>query len=209
MATSLIARFGSLSLRPTPALATRNAAQINNLRPHISLLASRILLYPREIHTTSPMLATLNQVMRGARKSSKPRTKAPALNNCPQRKGVCAFVGIMKPKKPNSAKRKFARVKLTNGKTVLAYIQGEGHNLQEHSVVLIRGGRTQDLPGVRRVNCLLFRSSNLTWAVDTKSFEEHLTLVEFQTGAFRAVNTEVSFLRLSVDPSDTRNSQKA
>ncbi|QRV77384.1 ribosomal protein S12/S23 [Ceratobasidium sp. AG-Ba] len=139
---SLAARLGALSLRQSPRI-TRNA-------PHISI-ASRLgaLNYPRSLHTTSPALATLNQVMRGARKTTKPRTKSPALNNCPQRKGVCAAVGVMKPKKPNSAKRKFARVKLTNGKTTLAYIQGEGHNLQEHSVVLLRGGRTQDLPGVR------------------------------------------------------------
>jgi small subunit ribosomal protein S12 len=149
MAASLVARLGSLSLRSAPSFATRNVLQINAFQPPGFSLASKLLFYPREFHTTSPALATLNQVMRGARKSTKPRTKSPALNNCPQRKGVCAHVGVMKPKKPNSAKRKFARVKLTNGKTTLAYIQGEGHNLQEHSVVLIRGGRTQDLPGVR------------------------------------------------------------
>ena len=76
-------------------------------------------------------------------------SNSPLLNKAPQRKGVCSQIFIMKPKKPNSAKRKVARVKLSTGKTVMAYIQGEGHNLQEHSVVLVRGGRTQDLPGVR------------------------------------------------------------
>ncbi|CAE6432632.1 unnamed protein product [Rhizoctonia solani] len=149
MAASLVARLGALSLRSAPSLAIRNASCSSSLKPRTSLLASREFLQPKQFHTTSPTLATLNQVMRGARKSTKPRTKSPALNNCPQRKGVCIAVGVMKPKKPNSAKRKFARVKLTNGKTTLAYIQGEGHNLQEHSVVLLRGGRTQDLPGVR------------------------------------------------------------
>lgn len=87
--------------------------------------------------------------MRGARKQFPKRSKAPALEGCYQRKGVTLAVMTMKPKKPNSAQRKVARVKLTTGKNVLAYIPGEGHNLQEHSVVLVRGGRTQDLPGVR------------------------------------------------------------
>ncbi|KAI6114028.1 hypothetical protein F5141DRAFT_1187696 [Pisolithus sp. B1] len=77
------------------------------------------------------------------------KAKSPLLDNCPQKKGVCSQIFTMPPKKPNSAKRKVARVKLTNGNTVMAYIQGEGHNLQEHSVVLVRGGRAQDLPGVR------------------------------------------------------------
>ncbi|KAJ1865225.1 hypothetical protein LPJ73_000065 [Coemansia sp. RSA 2703] len=93
-------------------------------------------------------MATLNQIMRGMRKRSKPASKAPALDKCPQRKGVCVKVYTTKPKKPNSAVRKVARVRLTNGKTVIAYIPGEGHNLQEHSVVLVRGGRVPDLPGV-------------------------------------------------------------
>ena len=77
--------------------------------------------------------------------------KSPLLNTCPQKKGVCTQIFIMKPKKPNSAKRKVARVKLSNGNSIMAYIPGEGHNLQEHSVVMVRGGRTQDLPGVRYV----------------------------------------------------------
>ena len=86
--------------------------------------------------------------------------RARALRNCPQRKGVCSRVYVTKPKKPNSAQRKVAKVKLTTGQTVIAYIPGEGHNLQEHSVVLVRGGRVQDLPGVRSVtyNGLIFSS---------------------------------------------------
>ncbi|KAL1931865.1 hypothetical protein VTP01DRAFT_8921 [Rhizomucor pusillus] len=94
-------------------------------------------------------MATLNQVMRKCRKSKKKMSKSPGLDNCYQRKGVCNKVYTTKPKKPNSAVRKVARVKLTNGKVVIAYIPGEGHNLQEHSVVLVRGGRVPDLPGVR------------------------------------------------------------
>ncbi|PIA14423.1 putative ribosomal protein S12 [Coemansia reversa NRRL 1564] len=92
--------------------------------------------------------ATLNQIIRGARKKSKRVSKSPALEKCPQRKGVCIKVYTTKPKKPNSAMRKVARVRLTSGKTVIAYIPGEGHNLQEHSVVLVRGGGVPDLPGV-------------------------------------------------------------
>ncbi|KAJ1821122.1 hypothetical protein LPJ60_002806 [Coemansia sp. RSA 2675] len=93
-------------------------------------------------------MATINQVMRGMRKRIRAGSKAPALDSCPQRKGVCIKVYTTKPKKPNSAVRKVARVRLTNGKTIIAYIPGEGHNLQEHSVVLVRGGRVPDLPGV-------------------------------------------------------------
>ncbi|KIY67122.1 ribosomal protein S12, partial [Cylindrobasidium torrendii FP15055 ss-10] len=93
----------------------------------------------------------MNQAMKRAKKPVRPTqlTKAPLLDNCPQRKGVCTGIVIAKPKKPNSAKRKVARIKLTNGNTLQAYIMGEGHNLQDHSVVTIRGGRTKDLPGVK------------------------------------------------------------
>ena len=94
-------------------------------------------------------MATLNQVIKKCRKTKTKLSKAPALEGCYQRKGVCNKVYTTKPKKPNSAVRKVARVKLTNGKVVTAYIPGEGHNLQEHSVVLVRGGRVPDLPGVR------------------------------------------------------------
>ncbi len=94
-------------------------------------------------------MPTINQLVRFGRQKAKNRTKSPALNSSPQRRGVCVRVSTMTPKKPNSALRKIARVKLTTGKEITAYIPGEGHNLQEHSVVLIRGGRVKDLPGVR------------------------------------------------------------
>ena len=108
-------------------------------------------------------MPTINQLVRKGRTSSQKRTKAPALRvvqntlknkitrgpGCPQRRGVCVQVRTTTPKKPNSALRKIARVRLTNGMEVTAYIPGEGHNLQEHSVVLVRGGRVKDLPGVR------------------------------------------------------------
>ena len=94
-------------------------------------------------------MPTINQLVRCKREKVKYKTKAPALSGCPQRRGVCVRVYTQTPKKPNSALRKVARVKLTTGKEVTAYIGGEGHNLQEHSVVLVRGGRVKDLPGVR------------------------------------------------------------
>lgn len=94
-------------------------------------------------------MPTINQLVRKPRQSSPERTSTPALQQCPQRRGVCTRVSTTTPKKPNSALRKIARVRLTNGFEVTAYIPGEGHNLQEHSVVLLRGGRVPDLPGVR------------------------------------------------------------
>jgi len=94
-------------------------------------------------------MPTINQLVRSNRKKVSTRTKSPALVACPQRRGVCVRVYTQTPKKPNSALRKVARVKLTTGKEVTAYIPGEGHNLQEHSVVLVRGGKVKDLPGVR------------------------------------------------------------
>jgi len=94
-------------------------------------------------------LPTINQLVRQGRKQLKRKTTAPALNGAPQRRGVCTRVYTTTPKKPNSALRKVARVRLTNHYEVTAYIPGEGHNLQEHSIVLIRGGRVKDLPGVR------------------------------------------------------------
>jgi len=92
---------------------------------------------------------TINQLVRKGRKQLKTKSTAPALQSCPQKRGVCVRVYTTTPKKPNSALRKIARVRLTNGIEVTAYIGGEGHNLQEHSLVLIRGGRVKDLPGVR------------------------------------------------------------
>lgn len=94
-------------------------------------------------------MPTLNQLVRYGRKKITSKTKSPALQSNPQRRGVCVRVYTTTPKKPNSALRKVARVRLTNGIEVTAYIPGIGHNLQEHSVVLVRGGRTKDLPGVR------------------------------------------------------------
>ena len=94
-------------------------------------------------------MPTINQLVRKSRKSMQEMSKAPALKNCPQKRGVCTRVYTSTPKKPNSALRKVARVRLTNSIEVTAYIPGIGHNLQEHSVVLIRGGRVKDLPGVR------------------------------------------------------------
>ncbi len=94
-------------------------------------------------------MPTVNQLVRKGRHVPKSKTKTPALAGAPQRRGVCTRVSTMTPKKPNSALRKVARVRLTNGMEVGAYIPGEGHNLQEHSVVLIRGGRVRDLPGIR------------------------------------------------------------
>ena len=94
-------------------------------------------------------MPTINQLVRKGREIVKKRSKVPALEACPQKRGVCIRVYTTTPKKPNSALRKVARVKLTNGHEVSAYIPGEGHNLQEHSVVLLRGGRVKDLPGVR------------------------------------------------------------
>jgi len=94
-------------------------------------------------------MPTINQLVRMGRKQIKVRTTSPALMSCPQRRGVCLRVYTTTPKKPNSALRKVARVRLTNGLEVTSYIPGEGHNLQEHSVVMVRGGRVKDLPGVR------------------------------------------------------------
>lgn len=94
-------------------------------------------------------MPTINQLVRKGRRDKKKKTKTPALQGCPQRRGVCTQVKTSTPKKPNSALRKIARVRLTNGIEVTSYIPGIGHNLQEHSIVLIRGGRAKDLPGVR------------------------------------------------------------
>jgi len=94
-------------------------------------------------------MPTISQLVRKGRKTVATKSTAPALKECPQRRGVCTVVKTQTPKKPNSALRKVARVRLTNGFEVTAYIPGVGHNLQEHSVVLIRGGRVKDLPGVR------------------------------------------------------------
>src|SRR5687767_9622006 len=94
-------------------------------------------------------MPTINQLVRKGRNKVRRRSKSPVLDRCPQKRGVCLQVKTQTPKKPNSALRKIARVRLSNGKETTAYIPGEGHNLQEHSIVLVRGGRVRDLPGVR------------------------------------------------------------
>jgi len=94
-------------------------------------------------------MPTINQLVKYGRRPLKKHSKSPVLDKCPQKRGVCLIVRTMTPKKPNSALRKIARVRLSNGKEVTAYIPGEGHNLQEHSIVLVRGGRVRDLPGVK------------------------------------------------------------
>ena len=110
-------------------------------------------------------MATINQLVRNPRKSKISKSDVPALESCPQRRGVCTRVYTTTPKKPNSALRKVARVRLTNGQEVTSYIGGEGHNLQEHSVVVIRGGRVKDLPGVRYH---IFRGSLDTQGVENR-----------------------------------------
>ncbi len=112
----------------------------------IRRLAHFFVLYPTG---EGCLMATTNQLIRKGRKTIKEKSKVPALQACPQRRGVCTRVYTTTPKKPNSAMRKVCRVRLTSGYEVSSYIGGEGHNLQEHSVVLIRGGRVKDLPGVR------------------------------------------------------------
>jgi len=104
---------------------------------------------PTKNSSRSDFMPTINQLIRKPRKHQPVRTKSPVLEGCPQKRGVCLLVKTVTPKKPNSALRKVARVRLSNGKEITAYIPGEGHNLQEHSIVLVRGGRVRDLPGVR------------------------------------------------------------
>ena len=110
------------------------------------MLISQFLCTDQDVSTLMP---TINQLVRKGRTILKTKSKSPALKTCPQRRGVCLLVKTQTPKKPNSALRKVCRVRLTTGHEVTAYIGGEGHNLQEHSVVLVRGGRVKDLPGVR------------------------------------------------------------
>ena len=108
---------------------------------HLQTRKNRVILYN--------IMPTISQLVKKGRKTTTKKSKSAALDSCPQRRGVCTRVYTTTPKKPNSAMRKVARVRLTNGKEVNAYIPGEGHNLQEHSIVLVRGGRVKDLPGVR------------------------------------------------------------
>jgi small subunit ribosomal protein S12 len=116
----------------------------------VGLLA--VVVSPAKIVTSNGnklLMPTINQLVRHGRQVEVTKSKSPAMQDCPQRRGVCTRVYTTTPKKPNSALRKVAKVRLTNGFEVISYIGGEGHNLQEHSVVLVRGGRVKDLPGVR------------------------------------------------------------
>ncbi len=115
----------------------------------LSFFSKKYLNILLELKLTERNMPTINQLVRKGRKKLTEKSSSPALDSCPQRRGVCVRVYTTTPKKPNSAMRKVARVRLTNGKEVNAYIPGEGHNLQEHSIVMIRGGRVKDLPGVR------------------------------------------------------------
>jgi small subunit ribosomal protein S12 len=129
----------------------RRRATWSRVRPHpgiprVSLLGGASVTLPEQ---EVPEVPTINQLVRIGREARRSKTKSPALQSCPQRRGVCVRVYTSTPKKPNSALRKVARVRLTNGIEVTTYIPGVGHNLQEHSIVLIRGGRVKDLPGVR------------------------------------------------------------
>ncbi|KAG2186051.1 hypothetical protein INT43_002489 [Umbelopsis isabellina] len=133
----------STRMSSTPLVVPRTPMAASHSSPILSLLSQNAISQQQRD------MATLNQVIRKMRKKTPKLSKTPALDQCYQKKGVCNKVYTTKPKKPNSAVRKVARVKLTNGKVIIAYIPGEGHNLQEHSVVLVRGGRVPDLPGVR------------------------------------------------------------
>ncbi|KAI0600119.1 hypothetical protein F4775DRAFT_91942 [Biscogniauxia sp. FL1348] len=137
-----------------PSLARRTATTAlptSTILPRLQL-ASASASAVRPFSSTPAPNATLNQVLRGCRKPRRARhAVSPALSSmqCPQQKGVCLKVGITRPKKPNSGERKTARIRLSSGRYITAYIPGEGHNIQQHSVVLVRGGRSQDCPGVR------------------------------------------------------------
>ncbi|KAK7207795.1 YNR036C-like protein [Myxozyma melibiosi] len=137
-APAVLSRFGAQLYRSPAAFAPLSSAYSPSLL--------------RQFSSSQPAHATMRQVIRGARKpkrGNRNMSESPDLDRCPQRRGVITRVATMKPKKPNSAQRKVARVKLSNGKMVYGYIPGEGHNVQEHSVVTVRGGRVQDLPGVK------------------------------------------------------------
>ncbi len=120
-----------------------------NFEDHESITTLNEILGSNEWYRGEYCMPTINQLIRKGRKKSRKKVKTPALQGCPQKRGVCVRVYTQTPKKPNSALRKVARVRLTNGIEATSYIPGVGHNLQEHSVVLIRGGRVKDLPGVR------------------------------------------------------------
>ncbi|UKZ93060.1 mitochondrial 37S ribosomal protein uS12m [Trichoderma asperellum] len=155
MAAALLRSLFSPALRPSLTAAAPSASTSPISRLLLQPQSSSSILSPfraAAFSTTPAPQATLNQVLRGIRKGKRARhAVSPALSNthCPALKGVCLRVGVVRPKKPNSGERKTARVKLSSGAVVTAYIPGEGHNIQQHSVVLVRGGRAQDCPGVR------------------------------------------------------------
>jgi small subunit ribosomal protein S12 len=137
----------SLQQRISPLYSALTAqARENLLRGLSGFFVARITTSDGALLEKMP---TINQLIRKGRRKVSVKSKSPALTDCPQRRGVCVQVMTRTPKKPNSALRKVAKVRLTNGQEVIAYIPGEGHNLQEHSIVLVRGGRVKDLPGVR------------------------------------------------------------
>lgn len=138
-------RFVFERREPTARTLVRVRDSVLNFRYWAGRFYRSALVFPRDIES----MATVNQLVRKPRSPKTYKSASPALQNCPQRRGVCTRVYTTTPKKPNSAMRKVAKVRLTNGYEVISYIGGEGHNLQEHSVVLIRGGRVKDLPGVR------------------------------------------------------------
>ncbi|KAL5091233.1 hypothetical protein Trisim1_003204 [Trichoderma cf. simile WF8] len=151
MASALLRSFFSPAARQS--LTSTTTLPSTSISPIASRFQSPLLSIAQRAFSTTPApQATLNQVLRGIRKGKRARhAVSPALSNthCPALKGVCLRVGVVRPKKPNSGERKTARVKLSSGAVVTAYIPGEGHNIQQHSVVLVRGGRAQDCPGVR------------------------------------------------------------
>ncbi|KHN98999.1 37S ribosomal protein S12 [Metarhizium album ARSEF 1941] len=154
MAGSVVRQLFSLATRrPLTSAAAAPLLSPTRLAPVFRPVAVAVAPAPSATLSTTPARgATLNQVLRGIRKGKRARhAVSPALSNarCPALKGVCLRVGVVRPKKPNSGERKTARVKLSSGAVVTAYIPGEGHNIQQHSVVLVRGGRAQDCPGVR------------------------------------------------------------
>jgi small subunit ribosomal protein S12 len=146
-ADSALFAFPSRVIRKRAACSRRVARQIPGLFEFA--VRSLRLGMRRGLDPTGKSMPTISQLVRKPRVSATIKSKSPALQNSPQRRGVCTRVYTTTPKKPNSALRKVAKVRLTNGFEIISYIGGEGHNLQEHSVVLVRGGRVKDLPGVR------------------------------------------------------------
>lgn len=147
--TASASNFGVEDFGPLRRAFSIGAAPDKMLRFRGRAHCLSVSLRSRNQTETISVMPTINQLVRHGRKDKAVKSKSPALAGCPQRRGVCLQVMTRTPKKPNSALRKVAKVRLTNGFEVIAYIGGEGHNLQEHSIVLVRGGRVKDLPGVR------------------------------------------------------------